>query len=233
MKTRQPLTQYLYKSVMIFTAVNSLRLDSKKSLYIWIPLIGVYCWLYSYFIQTPHVIEYVLVSWVFYYVGLSCIFIFGINRLLIEKLGEHRSYKIFEILCGAMFFNIGLGITAASFIDSSGEWKWTLVNFISAGILFVFGFGVKYWATWVVGEDSYFFKDLFLEKPGKPFERKGPYRWLSNPMYGAGNFHAYCPAIMAESLAGLLFAFFCHISIYVFYFAIERPFIRKVYSTPA
>jgi hypothetical protein len=48
-------------------------------------------------------------------------------------------------------------------------------------------------------------------------------------MYGAGNLHLYCFALFTESIFGLCFALGCHVSIYAFYFIVERPFIRRTY----
>lgn len=48
-------------------------------------------------------------------------------------------------------------------------------------------------------------------------------------MYGVGNFHAYCTAIVTGSAFGLWYAVACHIGIYGFYYIVEKPFIRRVY----
>ncbi len=96
--------------------------------------------------------------------------------------------------------------------------------------VFVVGFGVKYWATWIVGMDTYYYRDLFLEKAHGEFTAKGPYLKLANPMYGVGNWHGYAIALLAGSTAGLVFAAVCHLSIYGFYFIVEKPFIAELYS---
>ena len=67
------------------------------------------------------------------------------------------------------------------------------------------------------------------------FGRKSPdfrhlTKRLANPMYGVGNLHSYCPALLTGSLFGLWFALGCHLSIYAFYFFVERPFIRRTYQ---
>jgi len=57
----------------------------------------------------------------------------------------------------------------------------------------------------------------------------GPYRWSGNPMYGVGNLQAYGGALWLGSWPGLLVAAVFQVSIYLFYFLFERPFIRRTY----
>jgi protein-S-isoprenylcysteine O-methyltransferase Ste14 len=82
-----------------------------------------------------------------------------------------------------------------------------------------------------VGIDTYYFRDLLLQKTHGEYTAQGPYKWLANPMYGAGNLHLYGPALITGSLLGLSFAIACHIGIYAFYYIVERPFIRRTYMT--
>jgi protein-S-isoprenylcysteine O-methyltransferase Ste14 len=148
---------------------------------------------------------------------------------MLEKFGENNATKLYDMICGLMFFNIGLGITATALhagaeIPLPPALRWSL--FV---LLTVVGFGIKFWATWIVGTNTYYFRDLFLEKSHGEYTARGPYRRLANPMYGVGNFHAYGPALIMNSLTGLSFALACHIGIYAFYFIVEKPFIRRTY----
>jgi protein-S-isoprenylcysteine O-methyltransferase Ste14 len=150
---------------------------------------------------------------------------------MLEKFGENNATKLYDMICGLMFFNIGLGITATALhadaaIPMPPALRWSL--FV---LLTVAGFGIKFWATWIVGINTYYFRDLFLEKSHGEYTARGPYRRLANPMYGVGNFHAYGPALIMNSLTGLSFALACHIGIYAFYFIVEKPFIRRTYQT--
>jgi len=148
---------------------------------------------------------------------------------MLIKLGETNATKLYDMICGLMFFNIGGGVGAAA-LEVTGAMqippalKWGLV-----GLLAVAGFGVKFWSTWIVSVDTYYFRDLFLDKAHGEFTAKGPYKWLANPMYGAGNLHLYCFALLTESEFGLWYALGCHVSIYAFYFIVEKPFIRRTY----
>jgi protein-S-isoprenylcysteine O-methyltransferase Ste14 len=107
----------------------------------------------------------------------------------------------------------------------------------SSGFLILTGTICKIWATYLVGLDIYYYKDLFLNRITRvvevePYVKSGPYKYLSNPMYGVGNLQAYGAAIWFLSWPGLVIAAVFQISIYVFYFFIERPFIHNTYLKP-
>ena len=221
----------LWKATDIALAMTGLRLDAGRFLIAWIPLLGVSVWLAYEAEQSGWHVEFAIGSWVFYYLGIGLILGTRIKRVMLEKFGENNATKLYDMICGLMFFNIGLGVAAAAL--HAGEpiplplaLKWSL--FV---VLTVVGFVIKFWATWIVGINTYYFRDLFLEKSHGEYTARGPYRRLANPMYGVGNFHAYGPALITGSLIGLSFALACHIGIYAFYFIVEKPFIRRTYQT--
>ena len=221
----------LWKTIDIALAMSGLRLDAGRYLFAWIPLLGASIWLVYQAEQSERLVEFAIGSWVFYYLGISLILGTRIKRVMLKKFGENNATKLYDMICGLMFFNIGLGVAAATLhagpaIPMPPALRWSL--FV---LLTVAGFGIKFWATWIVGINTYYFRDLFLEKSHGEYTARGPYRWLSNPMYGVGNFHAYGPALITGSLLGLSFALACHIAIYAFYFIVEKPFIRRTYQT--
>jgi protein-S-isoprenylcysteine O-methyltransferase Ste14 len=92
------------------------------------------------------------------------------------------------------------------------------------------GIVIKAWATLVLGVDGYYYRDMLLGRRGTDgFARRGPYRWLQNPMYGAGQLHAYGYAVLHRSWSGLAAAAICQTLIYLFYVVVERPFVERVY----
>jgi len=219
----------LWKTIDIALAMSGLRLDAGRYLFAWIPLLGASVWLVYQAEQSERLVEFAIGSWVFYYLGIGLILGTRIKRLMIDKLGRKNATKWYDTICGLMFFNIGCGVGAAALhaggaIELSAALKWGLF-----WLLALAGFGVKFWSTWIVGVDTYYFRDLFLEQSHGEFSVKGPYKWLANPMYGVGNLHLYCSALFTESLFGLWYAIGCHISIYIFYFIVEKPFIRRTY----
>ena len=219
----------LWKTIDIALAMSGLRLDAGRFLFAWIPLLGASAWLAYQAEQHDYVIEFAIASWIFYYVGISVILGTGLKRFILKRLGEKFALKLYDMICGLMFFNIGLGVGVAALHQEGAPLpavlKWSL--FV---LLTVAGLGIKFWATWIVGVNTYYFRDLFLEKSHGHYTARGPYKWLANPMYGVGNFHAYGPALITGSLFGFWFALACHIGIYAFYLFIERLFIKRTYG---
>jgi len=221
----------LWKATDVALAMSGLRLDAGRFLLAWIPLLGMSGWLAYEAGQSGWHIEFAIGSWVFYYLGISLILGTRIKRVMLKKFSENHATKLYDMICGLMFFNIGLGVATAALhavetIPLSLPLRWGL--FV---LLTVVGLGIKFWATWIVGINTYYFRDLFFEKSHGEYTARGPYRQLANPMYGAGNLHAYGPALITGSLLGLSFALACHIGIYAFYFIVEKPFIRRMYQT--
>ena len=221
----------LRKVIALVSAMSGLRLDAGPLLLAWVPLLGGSVYLAVLAEQQGHIVGFSLACWVFYYVGISSILGTGIKKAMIRAWTERVALQIYDLFCGLMFFNIGLGISLAA-LHGDGEFelppvlKWVLVT-----ILFLVGFGTKFWATWIVGVNTYYFRDLFLERAHGEFRATGPYKWLSSPMYGVGNLHGYCPALLTGSFAGLGFALSCHLGIFAFYFLVEAPFIKRTYFT--
>ncbi len=219
----------MWKAIYIALAMSGLRLDAGRYLFAWVPLLGASAWLVYQAEQSGWLIEYAICAWAFYYVGISLILGTRIKRMMLEKFGETTAIKLYDTICGLMFFNLGGGVGAAALqapgaMEISPTLKWGLT-----GLLAFAGFGIKFWSTWIVGADTYYFRDLFLQKAHGEFTAKGPYKWLANPMYGAGNLHLYCFALLTGSEFGLWYALGCHVSIYAFYFIVEKPFIRRTY----
>ena len=218
----------LWKAIDIALAMSGLRLDAGCFLFAWIPLLGASTWLVYQAEQAGWLVEFAIASWVFYYLGISLILGTRIKRVMLKKLGENNATRLYDTICGLMFFSLGLGVGAAAYANGAiplpAALKWGLFILVT-----VAGFGIKFWATWTVGVNTYYFRDLFLEKAHGNFTALGPYKWLANPMYGVGNLHLYCFALLTGSVFGLWFALGCHVSIYAFYFIVEKPFIRRTY----
>jgi protein-S-isoprenylcysteine O-methyltransferase Ste14 len=87
----------------------------------------------------------------------------------------------------------------------------------------VIGLGTKAWATRILGPRSYYWYNFFEPQEPVKWVPKGPYKYLSNPMYGVGYLQTYGLAIMCSSLWGLIGSAFMQISIYVFNEVVEKP----------
>lgn len=213
----------------VFLSMMGIRLGSGKVLMVWLPLIAASVFIGNLAIEYNFLVEFAIACWAFYYVGKTLILGTGIKRWMIRKFGEDRAWLLFQMILGLMFFNVGTGMSAAALhlqdaFTLSPVLMWSLLI-----PMFIIGFGIKYWSTWVIGIDVYYYKDLFHEKSHGEWTESGPYRWLNNPMYGIGYLHSYCLGIMFGSTWGLAYAAVCHLSIYVFYQFTEKPFIIRTY----
>lgn len=219
----------VWKCFDVFLSMMGIRLDAGKILLVWLPLIALSVYIGNLAIENDFLVQFAISCWVFYYIGKTLILGTGIKRWMIRKFGEERAWLYFQMILGLMFFNVGTGMSAAALhlqgaFSLSPTLMWGLVI-----PMFIAGFGIKYWATWVIGIDVYYYKDLFHGKSHGEWTEAGPYKWLNNPMYGIGYLHSYCLGIMFGSEWGLGYAAACHLGILVFYRYTEKPFIIRTY----
>ena len=64
----------------------------------------------------------------------------------------------------------------------------------------------------------------------KPFVKKGIFKYSRNSMYTFGLLLVWVPGILAESRAAILLAAFNHAYVWVHYFCLEKPDIRRIYG---
>lgn len=144
---------------------------------------------------------------------------------------EEEGYLAYEAILGFLFFHNALSM---GFIASSTQKAVDLhadrqIFIIVILIAFAIGYLVKILAAKVVSIDIYYWKDMFLGKKITEFVVSGPYKYLSNPMYGIGQLPAYAAAIWYESYYGFMAAFLNQCLIFSFYYFFERKFINRVY----
>lgn len=183
-------------------------------------------------------IAYAALVCVFYYGGLGLVMGTSLRGHIIRKLGAERAYRRFEAVLGVVFLNQALCQTAVMRSFETGlfapvpPWLYCVVG----GALILIAFGIKLWATMLTGLDAYYFRDMFLgrsirTRSRESFVLSGPYRVMTNPMYGVGNLAAYGGALWYQSWPGLIVAAVMQASIFLFYGLYERPFIERNYQT--
>jgi protein-S-isoprenylcysteine O-methyltransferase Ste14 len=177
----------------------------------------------------PYAIVYALISWLVYYGGLSLLLGTSLRRRLLARFGRERVLKYFNPAMGIVFQHQGLAQAAIidCWIGTMGVApSWLLPSGL---VLILLGTGVKLWATHATSLDVYYYIDMLTDEPGHEGElvQSGPFRWFRNPMYGVGNLQGYGSALLVASWPGLLVAAVFQASVYVFYFAIERPYLRR------
>ena len=177
---------------------------------------------------------YVVAVWCIYYAGHIIFFKGGLHHLMHARLGRDRAWTVYEAVLGVVYFNQGWcqAIFLQHYADSLDMPISNLLIFLCGAIIFLISTLTKVWATLLVGMDVYYYRDLFLDEAGEGgLVTTGPYSLFSNPMYGVGLLSMYGAAIDAGSQEGLVVALIFQLSIYLFYGMVERPFIRRVYSS--
>jgi protein-S-isoprenylcysteine O-methyltransferase Ste14 len=97
--------------------------------------------------------------------------------------------------------------------------------------LTVIGLGTKLWAARTLGSDAYYWQNFFEpELAGEPVSR-GPYRFVSNPMYTIGYLQTYGFALMLRSLPGLFASAFAQAAILTFYLVVEKPHFERLHRS--
>ena len=144
----------------------------------------------------------------------------------------NEGYTAYETVLGFLFFHnaASIGYIASSSPGSLFPFIQNDLLFIIVVILFITGFTIKIWAAKVVGIEIYYWKDMFLGRKISDFVVSGPYKYISNPMYGIGQLQAYAIALWYGSVIGLTAALVNQLLIFSFYFFIERKFIKRIYQ---
>lgn len=156
----------------------------------------------------------------------------GIRNWFMQKWkDENKAYLAYETVLGTLFFHnlISLGYVASSSPGSLLRFIPEEVLLVPVAVLFISGFAVKILAAKAVSIEIYYLKDMFLGKKISTFVVSGPYKYLSNPMYGIGQLQAYATALWYNSEIGILAALINQMLIFTFYYLVERKFIQRVY----
>jgi len=164
----------------------------------------------------------------------------GFSGRMIDKLGEEKAWNLYEMLTSIMFFQRGLSFglltqdtqwSILSITGALGSTDIMVFKHICMGlgvVLILIGFWVNITATYVIGIDTYYYKDLFLKRFLTDFKVEGPYKYFANPMYGIGQSSGYGAALMVGSVAGIFATLLNQVMIYIFYFLIEKPHINAM-----
>src|SRR6185436_18867368 len=131
----------------------------------------------------------------------------GFVPWLKARFDAECALEVHESVLSALLFAQRLsfvGLLYATARAAAGPFGLVLM---SGGVLLLLvGVVVSIWATKVVGLDTYNYRDLFRGPRYMSVELRGPYAFLRNPMYGAGQLAAYGAALIALSPIGLVAA---------------------------
>jgi protein-S-isoprenylcysteine O-methyltransferase Ste14 len=154
------------------------------------------------------------------------------DQVLRQRLGGEQAFRHFRSIASVIMNNdvvaflVMVWVTRGTLDVALPVWTLWLVG----GALMVFGLQVKFSALRCLGAGGYYWKDFFVPPPSEQPVLKGPYRWLSNPMYTVGYIHAYGFALVLESAHGLVLAGFIHVAILAFYALVEHPHCKTLYG---
>jgi len=157
----------------------------------------------------------------------------GLRHWFTRRWGnENEGYLAYEGVLGFLFFHnaVSIGYIASSSPGSLFHFIPKEFLLIVVVIMFVTGFTIKILAAKVVSIEIYYWKDMFLGRKICDFVVTGPYKYFSNPMYGIGQLQAYATAIWYGSKYGLLAAFLNQFLIFMFFYLVEKKFIKRVYQ---
>jgi hypothetical protein len=146
---------------------------------------------------------------------------------------KEAAYRKFEAWLSFAFFHNGLAFSYLYFA-SMNEQNFTFLStfwIIALGVVFqVIGFIIKFLASWQIGVDIYYYKDMFIEEKVIDFESEGIFKYMSNPLYGWGQLNGYGAALYAFSWYGIAALLINQICIYCFYYTLEKPFVKRFYA---
>lgn len=226
------LPSRLARIATTFVAMSGFRLDRLNA--VWVAF-GALSFVVAHEVTLRASVPLTLAYWLFtlaLYYGGNSVFLGGTARLrLVERLGEARATRVYDTALGLMFVNQGLGLGCVSALVLPGA-TLGIPPFVALAVglaMCAVGIVVKVWATMVLGVDGYYYRDLFLGRGASGFVCRGPYRLFANPMYGIGQLHAYGFALLHRSVPGLVAAAVCQALVFAFYFAVEKPFVQRVY----
>lgn len=180
--------------------------------------------------------SYFFVSEIFYLGFISIVLSKdGLRHWFIRTWGnENEGYLVFEAILGFLFFHnaVSIGYIASSNPGNLFDFINKEILLIIVAIMFITGFIIKIYAAKVVTIEIYYWKDMFLGRKISDFVISGPYKYFSNPMYGIGQLQAYATAIYYGSKVGLIAAFLNQVLIFLFFYLVEKKFIKRVYQVP-
>ena len=149
---------------------------------------------------------------------------------LISKWFGKRAFLIWTIFFMIFFISRVLFVFILGYANR-GTWNihpilvWVLTVFILIPAIYTF-YSIKKYFTFkrALGIDHF---DLSCQQLG--LVRKGIFKYTSNAMYIFGIMIIWIPALIFTSKAALISAFFNHAYLWVHYYTLELPDIKRIY----
>ncbi len=147
-----------------------------------------------------------------------------------KKFGE----KGFKIFVRIFFILFGLRVITQILLAISNYNSLSFINVILfiIGIIFIFPSGfLMYSVIKYFGLERAAGGDHFYEKyRTMPFVKKGIFKYSGNAMYVYGFLMFWIPGLLLASSCSLIIALFSHVYIWLHYYTLELPDIKKIYG---
>jgi protein-S-isoprenylcysteine O-methyltransferase Ste14 len=130
------------------------------------------------------------------------------RRARARVVGAEGAWRTFRTRVSWLMDNDAAAFLALSIVTAStlGDVGLPPLVLTLLGVaLVVLGLGIKLWATLSLPPGAYHWRNFFVRDEARDRAR-GPYRFLSDPMYTLGYAHVYGTALLFRSVPGLIAA---------------------------
>ena len=152
------------------------------------------------------------------------------HSLITEKFGEIG----FKVFVRAFFILLGLRILSHVTLAISNYNSLSLfsIPLFIIGMIFIFPSSwLMYSVIRYFGVERAAGADHFYEKyRTMPFVKRGIFKYSNNAMYVYGFLMFWIPGLLLASSCALIVALFNHIYIWIHYYTLELPDIKKIYG---
>ena len=147
------------------------------------------------------------------------------QQIFTRRAGVEVGFARFRRLASMLMSNDALSfvLLCVSTQQSFPEFASERALAVAGLVLIAVGVSVRLWANALLGSAAYYWHNFFAPDDALVPERRGPYRFLKNPMYSLGYMHTYGIALFCGSLPGLLAAVVGQLLILIFCEVVEKP----------
>jgi protein-S-isoprenylcysteine O-methyltransferase Ste14 len=138
----------------------------------------------------------------------------------------YYSIVFFLLLLLRLFTIICLSVSNQGSLEWSSNLRISIAVILSLPLLYLFYSIARYFGfTRAFGLDHF---DVSYRQ--KPLVKKGIFKYVGNSMYTFGLLLFWIAGLLLASKAGLLAALFSHAYIWVHYYTVEKPDMKRIYG---
>lgn len=155
------------------------------------------------------------------------------EQVYATRFGAAEGFRRFRRRAALVMYNDALAFILLC-VATRNTWELLLppaVAFAAGAALVIVGLGTKLWAARTLGHEAYYWHNFFDPDAAVGPVSRGPYRFVSSPMYTIGYLQTYGLALLLRSFPGLIAAVFSQTAILAFYLLIEKPHFRRLHRS--